>query len=191
MTGISRKALIALGSNKESSLGDARETVQKAMLLVGELSDFPAQFSQLYGTVSFPAGAGPNYVNACMIISTAISAKDLMQELHQIEAVADRVRTVRWGQRTLDLDLIGVGAEVLPDARSQAEWRDLPIADQQKMTPKELILPHPRLQDRSFVLIPMLDIAPSWKHPLIGQTIAEMAAALTSDQHDDVWLLDE
>lgn len=190
MTGISQKALIALGSNEESSLGDARETIQKAMLLVGQLSDKTAQSSRLYGTVAFPAGTGPDYVNACMVISTAIAAADLMQKLHQIEASANRVRTVRWGQRTLDLDLIGLDAEVYPDAKIQTQWRDLAVADQQKLTPTELIVPHPRLQDRGFVLIPMLDVAPTWQHPLTHQTIAEMATALPAEQRAEVRLLD-
>ncbi len=190
MTAISQKALIALGSNEESALGDARETVQKAMSLVGELSEETPQFSRLYGTVSFPAGAGPDYVNACMVISTALPAIDLMRKLHQIEASANRERTVRWGQRTLDLDLIGLDAEVYPGAATQTKWRDLSLAQQQELTPTELILPHPRVQDRGFVLIPMLDVAPNWKHPLTHQTVAQMAAALPASQRDDVRLLD-
>jgi 2-amino-4-hydroxy-6-hydroxymethyldihydropteridine diphosphokinase len=80
--------------------------------------------------------------------------------------------------RTLDLDLLALGDSVLPDAATQEHWRNLPLADQKRLAPDGLILPHPRLQDRAFVLVPLADVAPDWRHPLTGQTVAAMTASL-------------
>ena len=183
---IGQLVLIALGSNEKSVFGDARETVQKAMAMIGQLSDQTAQFSSFYATPAFPAGSGPDFVNAAMAIITKSSAHELLAQLHQIEAAAGRVRTARWGQRTLDLDLIAYGDQVHPNTKSQTQWRDLTLHDQQQMTPKELILPHPRMQDRAFVLVPLMDVAADWRHPILGETVSQMCAALPAENRADV-----
>ena len=163
-------ALIAFGSNDNSIWGDAKETVQKAMFLVSKSAISVAHHSGLFATPAFPADSGPDYVNAAMAFQTMLSAPALLSALHDIEAAAGRERRQRWGQRTLDLDLIALDDQVLPDDATHQRWRDLPLADQQRTAPEQLILPHPRLQERAFVLVPLLDVAPDWQHPLLKRT---------------------
>ncbi|MGL5008520.1 MAG: 2-amino-4-hydroxy-6-hydroxymethyldihydropteridine diphosphokinase, partial [Paracoccaceae bacterium] len=98
-----------------------------------------------------------------------------------IENRFGRRRDQRWGMRTLDLDLVALGDSVLPDAATHARWRDLPATDQARIAPETLILPHPRLQDRAFVLVPLADVAPDWRHPLLNLTVSEMVARLPAE----------
>lgn len=169
---------VALGSNQPSVWGDARQTVEEAIRRVADLSGTGVQVSRLYATPAFPAGAGPDYVNAAMMITSALSPEDLLAALHRIEAAAGRLRSTRWGARTLDIDLLAMDDAVLPDHATHARWRDLPPEAQLRETPQQLILPHPRLQDRAFVLVPLCDIGPDWVHPLLGLTVADMCHSL-------------
>ncbi len=101
-----------------------------------------------------------------------------------------RKRTVRWGARTVDLDLLAVGAEIRPDRATQDHWRNLAPADQAIKAPDQLILPHPRIQDRAFVLVPLADIAPDWVHPILGKTVLEMLNDLPEADKEDVKCVD-
>jgi 2-amino-4-hydroxy-6-hydroxymethyldihydropteridine diphosphokinase len=107
-------------------------------------------------------------------------------QLHDIETRFGRRRAQRWGMRTLDIDLLAMGDSVLPDADTQDRWRNLPPDAQIGATPGELILPHPRLQDRAFVLVPLADVAPDWVHPRLGLTVRDMLAALPQADRDAV-----
>ena len=175
-------ALIALGSNANSAWGDARITILKSMLEVGLALGGALEKSAFYATPAFPAGAGPDFVNAAIRVQTDLDAPAIMAALHQIEADAGRERVVRWGQRTLDLDLIGLGNVVLPDAETHQYWRDLPLEVQAKTAPDQLIIPHPRVQDRSFVLVPLADVAPDWVHPELGLSVTQMRDARPNDE---------
>lgn len=143
-----------------------------------------SRVSRFYRSAAFPAGAGPDYVNGAAMVEGGMSndVAELLACLHRVEAAFGRERRQRWGQRTLDIDLLAAGDSVLPDAATQDRWRLLPPDAQLHETPAQLILPHPRLQDRAFVLVPLAEIAPDWQHPRTGQSVADMLAALPHDQ---------
>ncbi|MCC5975697.1 MAG: 2-amino-4-hydroxy-6-hydroxymethyldihydropteridine diphosphokinase [Rubellimicrobium sp.] len=171
-------ALVALGGNLPSPEGPPEATLRRAITQIAEEIGVISRESRLFRTPCFPAGAGPDYVNAAVGITTRMPAREILAALHKIEIRHGRERKQRWGMRTLDLDLIALGGAVLPDPATQAAWRALPPDLQQMRAPDDLVLPHPRLQDRAFVLVPLMDVAPDWVHPLLGLSVAEMTARL-------------
>ncbi|AGY60081.1 2-amino-4-hydroxy-6-hydroxymethyldihydropteridine diphosphokinase [Gloeobacter kilaueensis] len=96
----------------------------------------------------------PLYINGCLVLETSLSPLRLLAELQQREVEAGRVRTVHWGARTLDLDLL---------------WYDDCV-----LASPELTLPHPRLEERAFVLVPLAEVAPDWQHPLTLKRLVQL-----------------
>jgi 2-amino-4-hydroxy-6-hydroxymethyldihydropteridine diphosphokinase len=144
--------VIALGSN----LGDRQDILQGAVdAIVGLPGVRVTAVSPVYETAPVGGPAQPDYLNAVVLAATTLPARDLLDRLHEVEAAFDRVRLVRWGPRTLDLDIIAFGAE-----RS-----DNP----------ELTLPHPRAHERAFVLAPWHDVDPDAALPGHGP-VAELLA---------------
>ena len=152
------EALIALGSNRPW-LGLQPEGIVRAAAAV--LQRFgQARLSSLYDSPSWPDPACPPYVNAVMCLRTALAPAALLAACQATEAGFGRRRDPadRNAPRTLDLDLIAVGA-----SRLQSE---------------ALVLPHPRAHERDFVLQPLAEVAPDWSHPVTGLSAREMLAAL-------------
>lgn len=117
-------------------------------------------------------------MNAVIECRCDLSPSEVLARLHEVEADFGRERVQRWGMRVLDLDLVAYGDTVLPTREEQARWRHLPLEQQMRDAPAQLILPHPRIQDRAFVLVPLSDIAPGWRHPATGQGLDAMMDAL-------------
>lgn len=178
--------LVALGANIASTVGTPAETLVCALAALQNRGALIRATSPFYHTPAFPAGAGPEYVNAAAKICANWSAPQAMAVLHDIENEMGRERVQRWGQRTLDLDLLAFEDVVLPDADVHAHWRGLSLEAQQQAAPETLILPHPRVQDRAFVLVPLADIAPDWVHPVLGQSVTQMLAALPEQDKSQV-----
>jgi len=174
------KVLVAMGANLPFGERTPAETLRSAVDALAEEGFALHALSRLYATPCFPVGAGPDYVNAVAALAGAEGhdVRSILAALHRIEARFGRERVQRWGMRTLDLDLVAIGDLVLPDGVIQDRWRNLEPEAQVRSTPDQLILPHPRLQDRAFVLVPLADVAPNWRHPRSGQSVREMLDAL-------------
>lgn len=146
------EAYIGLGAN----LGDARATVLAAMDAIGTIDGVALlRRSALYGSAPVQAG-GPDFVNAVVAVSSTLPALDLLRALHQIEDRAGRQRPYLNAPRTLDLDLLLYGDQTVQS--------------------RELVLPHPRMEARAFVLRPLAEIAPALVSA--GQLAAVQAQAV-------------
>ena len=144
--------VLALGSNQ----GDRQDILQGAVdAIVGLPGVRVTAVSPVYETVPVGGPAQPDYLNAVVLADAARSARELLDRLHEIEAAFDRVRMVRWGPRTLDIDVVDFGGERSDDP--------------------ELTLPHPRAHDRAFVLAPWHDVDPDAALPGHGP-VAELLA---------------
>lgn len=186
------QALVAFGANLPSGNLPPEKTIIAAVGALAAEGLTLCRLSRLYRTPCFPTGSGPDYVNAAAILTLRqdLSAVQVLAALHRVEAQFGRERQLRWGRRTLDIDLLALGDSVLPDITTQSHWRELPPDMQRSDAPEHLVLPHPRLQDRAFVLVPLADVAPDWVHPVMRMSVKQMLAALSQADREQVVPID-
>ncbi|HFC04245.1 MAG TPA: 2-amino-4-hydroxy-6-hydroxymethyldihydropteridine diphosphokinase [Rhizobiales bacterium] len=158
--------LVALGANVPGPWGTPRQTLERALTELGKSPCKLVKASTLITTKPFGVTDQPDFINAVAEITTELAPEALMAHLHDIELSADRRRSVRWGPRTLDLDLLDYNGLVL---KGQGEFTGHQLP---------LMLPHPGIAERSFVLEPIAEIAPEWKHPVKQSTAAQMLQQL-------------
>lgn len=151
-------ALIALGGN----LGECRQTFVEARQSLDQEGVTVTASSPLYRTepVGGPKGQ-PDYLNAVVEVQTTLSALQLLDRCLELEQAAGRQRLEHWGARTLDLDLL--------------------VYDQLVCATPRLVLPHPRLHQRRFVLVPLCALVPTWQHPVFCQTFESLLHNLSPD----------
>lgn len=154
------EALIGFGGN----VGEVRTCFAEAREALGmHAGNSPGAASLLYRSPPMGPAGQHDYLNAVTSLYTDLQAQELLRLLQAIEADHGRLRTERWGPRTLDLDLLAFGESVSHSP--------------------QLTLPHPHMHERIFVLQPLCDIAPQWRHPVIGQTAEELLGDLLAGGH--------
>ncbi|MGE0212340.1 MAG: 2-amino-4-hydroxy-6-hydroxymethyldihydropteridine diphosphokinase [Parvibaculaceae bacterium] len=151
--------LIGIGSNVEGPWGLPRDTVEEALRRLDRDPVRLVRASRLLVTAPYGIRDQPDFVNAVARVETELPPAELMRLLQDIELAADRRRTLRWGPRTLDLDLLDYDGKVEGAAGEGS---------------RRLILPHPGIPDRPFVLKPIAEIAPEWRHPVLHDTAQEL-----------------
>jgi 2-amino-4-hydroxy-6-hydroxymethyldihydropteridine diphosphokinase len=143
-----KTAYIGMGSN----LGDRLQHLKDAAALLSAADGIQLkELSPVYETAPVGYTDQPDFLNCVAKLSTVLTPRELLEQCFEIENSLHRKRTVRWGPRTVDLDLLFYGEAVQDDP--------------------DLTLPHPRIQERAFVLIPLMDLAPDLIHPVFRRTI--------------------
>ena len=146
---------MALGSNLDSKFGDREANLREAVRRIGTLGEVRA-VSSFYDTEPVGQLEQPRFLNGALVMETELEPVALMRGLLGVERAMgrDRVGSVAKGPRVIDLDLLLYG-----------DW---------VMSSEELMLPHPAMGERRFVLEPLAEIAPEWVHPIVGKTVREM-----------------
>lgn len=152
------EAYIAVGSN----MGDSRGHIAKALGQLEKHKDIQVtKVSGLLETLPYGGVEQENFVNGMFEIRTLLTPEELLRELHKIEASEGRERKIHWGPRTLDLDII--------------------FYDDLIYSSEDLMIPHVDMENRYFVLKPLSELAPNFRHPITHKTVAQMLAELPVD----------
>ena len=145
------QAYLGLGSN----IGDRKQQLLKAIDLIGNIKGIKVtKQSSIYETAPIGYTDQPNFLNLCLEIETELSPQQLLKHCLDIEQQLHRVREIRWGPRTLDIDILLYSDDIIET--------------------DNLSIPHPRMQERAFVLIPLNDIASDKKDPRLNQKIHDL-----------------
>jgi len=163
--GENRPIYVGLGGNlAHPRYGPPMATLRAALAQLAGRGVEIQRVSPWYRSAPVPPSDQPWYFNAVAEVGTDLSADRLLAGLHAIESKFGRVRNAANAPRAIDLDLLDFRGEIAAGGRDKAT------------------LPHPRLAERAFVLLPLADLAPNWRHPASGKPISELIAALPADQ---------
>jgi 2-amino-4-hydroxy-6-hydroxymethyldihydropteridine diphosphokinase len=146
---------LLLGSNQGDRIQQLSDAIDKIEQLIGSIK----KKSSIYQTAAWGKTDQPDFLNQALIVKSSLSPQEVLQIIHSIELSMGRQRTTQWSARAIDIDILYVGDLVL----------SLP----------DLKIPHPQIQNRKFALVPLVEIAPSFVHPVLKKTNAELLSLCT------------
>ena len=149
--------LIALGANLPGPAGPPAATLRTALARLEERGMKIQSVSSFYETPAWPDPEQPAYINAVAAVQTTLQPVELLTLLHGVETDFGRLRSAPNAARPLDLDLLDYEGKVMTEG---------------------VVLPHPRMTERSFVLVPLVEIAPAWRYPVTGEGVGDLLARL-------------
>ena len=160
-----KKAYLGIGANLvPSGFNSLYDGLEAAILKLSKKITIEER-SRWYRSSPVPASQQPDFLNAVLCVSGDISVKQLLTYIHEVESEFGRIRHIRNEARVLDIDILA--------------------CDNQIITDSGLFVPHPRLAERAFVLMPWAEIAPQWHHPESGLTVTEMLDTLIDKNRTD------
>lgn len=144
---------LSLGSN----IGDRENFIKSAIELL-KMKVVVQKISSLYETAPWGKTKQPNFLNICLVGETDLEPDELLEFIHETETHVGRTPSFKWGPREIDIDIL--------------------FYDHQIVKAESLIIPHPHLEERAFVLVPLAEIAPKYKHPVLKKTIDQLAGEI-------------
>lgn len=158
-----KEAYIALGSN----IPPKADYLEKSISRLEAQGDIEVlQASPIYETVPVGYTEQSDFLNMVAHIQTSLSAFKLLEVCQEIEQELGRERTIKWGPRTIDLDIL--------------------LYNQENIETEQLVIPHPRLHERAFVLVPMAELAPNLIVPVINKSVSDLLAALAAEEKEGI-----
>lgn len=144
------KTILHIGSN----IGDLAVNLKEGVMLIEKYIGNIIAESKLYTTQAWGLQDQNDFLNKALIIETELSAHDLLTKCQEIESEIGRVKKVKWGPRIIDIDII--------------------FFDDLILETEDLVIPHPRMHERNFVLFPLAEIIPDWKHPILSSSVEQL-----------------
>jgi 2-amino-4-hydroxy-6-hydroxymethyldihydropteridine diphosphokinase len=151
------EVLLLLGSN----LGDRKSFMRQAIDLIESRIAPIKKASAVYETQSWGKADAPDYLNQVVLLETSMAPRKILEHILVIEIVLGRKREEKWGSRTIDIDILFYGQEIINE--------------------EGLNIPHPELHKRRFTLEPLNEIAPGWVHPILNKKISQLKTELSDD----------
>jgi len=162
---------LALGSNLPHGGLEPLQVITAAITTLQDAGLEQIKVSEFYRTEPVPKSDQPDFINCVVTGNTSHKALEMLGICQSVEQTFGRDRSTRWGPRTLDIDIINYDHQIVPSIEA---WRAVAEEMNASTAMPKLALPHPFLHKRAFVLQPLCDLFPGWRHPVYRRTAADM-----------------